>query len=105
MNPDHPEISEFHKPVLLVFLVWVTRQHTDALVTLCGLKLVGSRMKIGNLIEVFQYCSDDWKAAQQHIDTLEKGSPEENEMIRTGFLELTGFENETVDQIRKQLQI
>ena len=35
MDPDHPEISEFRKPALLVFLVWVTRQHTDALVTLC----------------------------------------------------------------------
>ena len=105
MNPDHPDLSEFHKPALLIFLVWVTRQHTDALVTLCGLKLVGSRLKIGNLIEVFQYSSDEWKAAQQHIDTLEEGSPEENEMIRTGFLELTGFEDETIEEIRKQLQI
>lgn len=105
MNPDNPDFSAFRKPALLVFLVWVTRQHTDALVTLCGLKLVGSRMKIGNLIEVFQYSSEEWKAAQQHFDSLEEGSPEENEIIRTGFLELTGFEDETVDLIRKQLQI
>lgn len=105
MNPDHPEISDFHKPVLLVFLVWVTRQHTDALVTLCGLKLVGSKLKIGNLIEAFQYSSEEWKAAHQHVDKLEAGSDEETNMIRTGFLELTGFENETVEEIRKQLQI
>ena len=105
MNPDHPEIREFHKPALLVFLVWVTRQHTDALVTLCGLKLVGSRMKIGNLIEVFQYSSEEWITAQQHFETLEGGSAEETDMIRTGFHELTGIENETVEEIRKKLGI
>lgn len=105
MDPDHPEIREFHKPALLVFLVWVTRQHTDALVTLCGLKLVGSNLKIGNLIEAFQYSSEEWKAAHQHADTLEAGSAEETEMIHAGFLELTGFEIETIEEIRKQLGI
>ena len=105
MDPDHPEISEFRKPALLVFLVWVTRQHTEALVTLCGLKLVGSKLKIGNLIEAFQYSSEEWKTAHQNADNLKTGSAEETDMIRAGFLELTGFENETVEEIRKQLQI
>ena len=63
------------------------------------------KLEIGNLIEAFQGSGEEWKSAHQNADTLKAGSAEETDMIRAGFLELTGFENETVEEIRKQLQI
>ena len=105
MAPGDSSIDPFQKPILLAFLVWVTRQHEDALVTLCGLKLLGSPLKIGNLIEIFQHSEEDWAVAQAHVDDLEAGSSHEEEMIRIGFRELTGFEEEMIAEIRRQLQI
>ena len=105
MEAEDSTLGGFRDPILLAFLVWVTRQHDDALVTMCGLKLLGSKMKVGNLIEIFQHSNQERSAAQLHVDGIEPGSAEESEMIRTGFRVLTGFEEETVVEIRKQLQI
>ena len=97
--------GDFHKPVVIAFLVWVTRQHDDALVTLCGLKLVKSSLRVGNLIEVFQHSAEDWALANAHVDNLTPGSAEESDLIHIGFLEVTGFDSEAVSEIRKQLSI
>ncbi len=105
MSADDQDISRFRNPQLLAFLVWVTRQHDDALVTLCGLKLLRSPLRLGNLIEQFQYVHEDWENAQCHVDEISPGSAEETDLIHTGFLRLTGFEQETVVEIRKQLSI
>ena len=56
--------------------------------------------------EVFEFDHRLWALfAQSHVDGLSPGSIEETDLIHMGFLELTGFEQETVEEIRKQLSI
>ncbi len=105
MSEEDQGLGGLQQPVLLAFLAWVTRQHDDALVTLCGLKLVGSSMKIGNLIEVFQTSTEEWASAHEFVDALVPGSVDEDEMICTGFLQLIGLERDTVAVIRAELSI
>ena len=95
----------FDSPETVAFLVWITRQHDEALVMLCGFVTDNSTQKVGHLIEEFQRDQVKWNLAHEFHETIEPGSTEESEFIIEGFRQLLGFDRESSLVIRKKLRI